>query len=200
MSGSWGQSPGLVWVVVQAWCVPLFYRIRWTQSPYFRAIAVNRDKKRNYSKEDMINTGHGSFGNISVGNVNIKRPLLFESCCKIKKTIFSCGKMEDTVRETKSILFQNAIVSNSENNWTYLMTFKQRLKTHNGAKVSVWMCVCGGGRQPWKKISIFSKHSLENGQKLHWKAQNDATWEKLLLDNRRKLQHKILTFTTEQRK
>lgn len=36
--------------------------------------------------------GHGSFRNISMGNVNIKRPLLLESYGKHKdKFIFSCG-------------------------------------------------------------------------------------------------------------
>lgn len=42
--------------------------------------------------------------------------------------------MGHTMRETKSILLQSAIVSNSENNFTYLMTFKQRPKTHKGTK------------------------------------------------------------------
>lgn len=61
----------------------------------------------------MINVGRGSFGNISVGNVNIKRPLLIESCCKKKekkKTIFSCGKMGDTQRERQRVFFSRAAV------------------------------------------------------------------------------------------
>lgn len=46
LHNSQGYSPGLVRVVVQAWCIPLFYRIWWTQSPYFRAIAVQRKRNK----------------------------------------------------------------------------------------------------------------------------------------------------------
>ena len=62
---------------------------------------MRRDKKRHGRKEEMISMGHGSSGNISVANVNIKRALLFESCCKIKKAIFNCGKMGDAERESE---------------------------------------------------------------------------------------------------
>lgn len=53
--------------------------------PIFQSNCCAQRQKGNNRKEDMINVGRGSFGNISVGNVNIKRPLLFESCCKKKK-------------------------------------------------------------------------------------------------------------------
>ena len=40
--------------------------------------------------------GHGSFRNISMGNVNIKRPLLLESYSKIKTSnSFSAVEMKD---------------------------------------------------------------------------------------------------------
>lgn len=43
----------------------------------------------------MINMGHGSFRNISMGNVNIKRPLLLESYGKIKTNSISAVEMKD---------------------------------------------------------------------------------------------------------
>lgn len=44
----------------------------------------------------MINMGHGSFRNISMGNVNIKRPLLLECYGKIKTSYsFSAVEMKD---------------------------------------------------------------------------------------------------------
>lgn len=47
-------------------------------------LCAERGKKNN-REEDIINEGHGSLGNISAGNVDKKRLLLVESCCKSKR-------------------------------------------------------------------------------------------------------------------
>lgn len=64
--------------------------------PIFQSNCCAQRKQQNKNKKQMINVGHGSFRNISMGNVNIKRPLLLESYSKTKTSnSFSAVEMKD---------------------------------------------------------------------------------------------------------
>lgn len=84
----------------------------------------------------MINMGHGSFRNISMGNVNIKRPLLLESHGKIKANSFSAVEMKDGGLQIREA-FLTELREKESATWN-THTQNERDKDHS---LTVWLCI-----------------------------------------------------------